>query len=476
MPLSNTLNPLILALALGLGGCAITEPVALPDIALAQNWAEPQLPSDTQPEFTLTWWRSFASPQLNTLVSEALNASPDLKIQGERVVQAELSLRSTGTSLFPSLALNGGSAWNRSDSGDRGGNISSESNTSTLRLSASYELDLWGRTAASIDSASASLAGSRYDLDALRLSMAASVATTYFQFLTSQARLDISRANLATAQRVLKVVEARYRNGVASALDVSRQRTTVLAQDAAIGPLDVQARQTRSALAILLGRTPQTLSLEPEALTHLSIPAVSAGLPAELLLRRPDLAAAEAALRGASADIAAARAALLPAFSLSAVGGVASSTLLSLASPSSSAGLSAALAHSVFDGGRLRMQVDSARSRQRELLEQYRKAILVALKEVEDALGNAVRDTSQESIQAQIAAEAARTLRLAELRYREGADDVLSVLDAQRTLFSAQDRLAQLRQARLSNAVDLYRVLGGGWQSLTPALAAPNPR
>jgi len=126
--------------------------------------------------------------------------------------------------------------------------------------------------------------------------------------------------------------------------------------------------------------------------------------------------------------------------------------------------------HTVFDGGRLHAQVDSTRSRQRELLEQYRKAILTSLKEVEDALGNTARDARQEEIQARIAAEAERSLRLAELRYREGADDLLSVLDAQRTLFSSQDRLVQLRQARLTNAVDLYRALGGGWQA--PELAS----
>jgi len=126
--------------------------------------------------------------------------------------------------------------------------------------------------------------------------------------------------------------------------------------------------------------------------------------------------------------------------------------------------------HTVFDGGRRQAQVDSTRSRQRELLEQYRKAILTSLKEVEDALGNATRDTAQERIQARIVLEAERSLRLAELRYREGADDLLSVLDAQRTLFSSQDRLVQLRQARLNNAVDLYRVLGGGWQA--PELAS----
>lgn len=470
-------KPLLLALALGLGGCAITEPIARPEMSLPAAWSEATAgaPADGTAGTALqsaTWWQHFNSAQLDALVTEAMLASPDLRIQAERVIQAELALRSTSASLFPSLNLGGNSGWSRSDGGDRGDGAISERKSSALNLSASYELDLWGRVAANIDSASASLAATRYDHDAARLSMASSVATTYFQWLALQARLDIARQNLAIAERVLRVVEARYRNGAASSLDVSRQLTTVLSQRAAIEPLEVQARQTRSALAILLGRNPQALPLDSERIDALAIPTVPAGLPADLLLRRPDLASAEAGLSAAAANIAAARAELLPTFSLSGAGGVASDFLLSLADPSNSASLSASIVQTIFDGGRLRAQVDLARSSQRELVESYRKTILTALKEVEDGLANATLDANQEAAQGQIMAEAERSLRLAELRYREGADDLLSVLDAQRTLFSAQDQLAQLRQARLADAVGLYKALGGGWQAPAGAAAA----
>ncbi|PKO57608.1 MAG: hypothetical protein CVU25_07370, partial [Betaproteobacteria bacterium HGW-Betaproteobacteria-19] len=441
---------------------------------LPATWSEAtvEATADAAIEST-TWWQHFNSAQLDALVTEAMLASPDLRIQAERVIQAELALRSTSASLFPSLNLGGNSGWSRSDSGDGGNSAISERKSSALNLSASYELDLWGRVAANIDSAGASLAATRYDRDAARLSMASSVATTYFQWLALQARLDIARQNLAIAERVLRVVEARYRNGAASSLDVSRQLTAVLSQRAAVEPLEVQARQTRSALAILLGRNPQALPLDSERIDALAIPTVPAGLPADLLLRRPDLASAEAGLAAAAANIAAARAELLPKFSLSAAGGIASEFLLSLADPSNSVSLSASIVQTIFDGGRLRAQVDISRSRQRELVEAYRKTILTALKEVEDGLGNAARDANQEVAQGQIMAQAERSLRLAELRYREGADDLLSVLDAQRTLFSAQDQLAQLRQARLADAVGLYKALGGGWQAPAGAAAAP---
>ena len=243
----------------------------------------------------------------------------------------------------------------------------------------------------------------------------------------------------------------------------------MLNQRKAIEPLEVQLRQTRSALAILLGRNPQDGIAGDERLEALQVPGIDVGLPSELLLRRPDLAASEARLAAAAANVAAARAALLPGIDLAAGAGVGSAALLSLADTTRTLSLSASVVQKIFDGGRLRAEVEVQRSRQRELLEAHRRAILVALKEVEDALADGLRDANQEAAQREILAEARRSLRLAELRYREGADGLLTVLDAQRTLFSAQDQLAQLRLARLGDAVNLYKALGGGWGAGRPA-------
>lgn len=438
-----------------LGGCAVTEPLVRPDIALPTAWSER---ADSAPaSLPDTWWQGFGSPRLDTLVAEALASAPDLRIQAERVVQAELALRQAGASLLPSLALGGGSGVQNAE-GD-------ESGSTSASLNARYEIDLWGRLAASRDASRAALAATRFDREAARLSMAANVATLWFQSLTLAERIDIAHQNLAIAERVLRVVHARYDNGAASALELSQQRSTVLAQRKAIEPLEVSLRQTRSALAILLGRTPQTGVAASARLAELRVPLIDAGLPSELLLRRPDIAASEAALAAAAANLAAARAALLPAISLSAGAATSSAELLALAGRNSVLSLSASLLQTIFDGGRLAADVDIQRSRQRELLEAHRQTVLTALKEVEDALANTARDARQESAQHEILAEARRSLRLSELRYREGADGLLAVLDAQRTLFSAQDQLVQLRLARLSGAVDLYRALGGGWQA-----------
>jgi multidrug efflux system outer membrane protein len=409
------------------------------------------------------WWNSFAAPELARLVDEAIAGSTDLAIAAERVRQAELAVRNAGATLFPSLSGGASTSDRFTESRGSTGTGGSTARSSGVSLSASYEIDLWGRLAAGVQGANAALAANRYDLQTVRLSVASGVANAYFQVLALRVRLAIAQENLAIAERVFKVVQARYDNGAASALDLSRQRTTVLSQRASIEPLQVQERQTLSALALLLGRAPQGFDVQGMALNALAVPAVGAGLPSDLLLRRPDLASAEAQLRAADADVAAARAALLPSIQLSGSTGLASTALLSLANPAFSVGFTASIAQTLFDGGRLRNQVLLSESQRRVLVESYRQAIHVALKEVEDSLARIARDRNQTLAQQAIRDEAQRSLRLAELRYREGVDDLLTTLDAQRTLFSAQDSLAQQQLARLTSAVDLYKALGGGW-------------
>ena len=448
-----------LLIALALAGCATAIDTTRPTLDLPLQWNEATTAASAQ--LQRDWWRGFQSDELARLIDAAQAGSPTLAIAAERVQQAEIAVRSAGATLFPSVSVSGSSGARRADPGP--GFDASTAKSSSVSLGVSYEIDLWGRLAAGVKGAEASLAASRYDLETARLSLTTGVANAYFQVLALRMRIVIARDNLAIAERVFGIVESRYRNGAASALDVSRQRITVLSQRATLEPLEVQERQTVTALAILLGRPPQALQVEARSFERFAIPEVGAGLPSELLVRRPDLASAEAQLAAADADVAAARAALLPSLSLSGSAGLASTALLSLANPSSSIGLSASIVQTLFDGGRLRSQLALGESARRQLVESYRNAIYTALKEVEDALGNAVRNRGQEQAQLAIRDEAQRSLRLAELRYREGADDLSSVLDAQRTLFSSIDQLAQLRLARLTSALDLFKALGGGW-------------
>jgi len=446
-----------IAVALALAGCGTTSPMLNPNVTAPAAWNE--TPSGGNPVST-DWWQSFGSAELQGLVEQALTGSPDLAIAMERVRQAEAQVRIAGASLFPTLDLGFGSS-TRITNDSRG---STRTDASSAQLSVSYEVDLWGRNRSGVRAAESSLAATVYDRDTARLTLIAGVATGYFNVLSLRSRLTTARENLSIAQRVLDLVSARARNGAASALDVSRQQAAVLSQQAALMPLEQQERQTLAALAILSGRLPQGFDVKATGVADLQVPAIDPGLPSQLLVRRPDLASSEARLASANADLAAARAALLPSISLTGSAGLASGALLAvLNGPTSALSLGLSVLQPIFDGGRLRGQVSVAESQERELVESYRKAILTAFGEVEDALVAASRQAQQETLQQQVEAQAREALRLAEVRYREGADDLLTVLDAQRTLFSAQDQLSQLRLARLDASVSLFKALGGGW-------------
>jgi NodT family efflux transporter outer membrane factor (OMF) lipoprotein len=425
------------------------------------GWVEPGATDAVA--LTRDWWHGFGSAELARLIDDALRASPDMAIAAERVLQAEAQVRIAGASLFPALSFGAGTA--RRETRPEGGSWSGADSASAT-LSASYEVDLWGQIAAGKRSAESSLLGTRYDRETVQLTLVAGVANGYFQLLSLRGRLAIARRNLEIAEGVLKVVDARVRNGASSKLDLSRQLSGVLSLRAALPALALQERQTLYALAILAGRQPQGFDAADAAVIDLAVPRVAPGLPSDLLVRRPDLASAEAQLASANANVAAARAALLPSISLSGSAGLASNVLVNfLNSPTAAWSLGASLFQPIFDGGRLRGQVDVAESRERELVEGYRRTVLAALADVENALAAVGRTAEQEALQAQVVEQSRIALRLAEVRYREGADDLLTLLDAQRTLFQAEDQLAQIRLSRLQASVALYKALGGGWQA-----------
>lgn len=422
-------------------------------------WVEPGAADAVA--LTRDWWRGFGSAELSGLIDAALGASPDMGIATERVRQAEAQVRIAGSTLFPALDFSASTG--RREVRPQEGSWSGE-NFSSAALSTSYEIDLWGRVASDVRSAEALLRATRFDRETVRLTLVAGVASGYFQVLSLRGRLAIARENLAIAERVFNLVDARVRNGAASQLDLARQRAAVLTLRASIPPLELQERQTLYALAILTGRAPEGFETAGSAVTMLAVPRVDPGLPVELLVRRPDLASAEAQLASANANVAVARAALLPSIALTGSAGLASDALINfLSSPSAALALGASLLQPIFNGGRLRSQVDVASSRERELVQAYRKSILAALADVEGALAANGRTADQEALQAQVVEQAQIALRLAEIRYREGVDDLLTVLDAQRTLFQAEDQLAQVRLSRLQASIGLFKSLGGGW-------------
>lgn len=411
------------------------------------------------------WWRAFGSPELDRLMTEAQAANLDIAAAAARVVQADAQARVAGAGLLPTIDLTAGASRSRQGASGRGSSSNGpDVNALNVGLDASYEIDFWGKNRSALESAQSSALASRFDQETVALGVLASTADTYFQILTLQERLRIARENLDIAMRVLKAIQARISVGTATALDLAQQESVVATERVAIPPLQEQLEQTRNALAILLGRLPESLKVEGSDPSAIRIPAVGPGLPSELLTRRPDVRQAEAQLQAADADVRVARAAMFPSITLTARGGFESNALKTLFDPASELyNIAAALTQPIFEGYSLEGQLQAQRGRYVELLQDYRKAVLSAFEDVENALVAVRQTTQQEKLQADAVAIARRAYTISEAQLRAGTVDLLTVLDTQRSLFQANDALAQARLARLQAYVALFQALGGGW-------------
>lgn len=404
------------------------------------------------------WWRAFGSDELSALVVQAQAQSLDVAAAVARVRQAEASARIAGAALLPAMTA----SLDASREGRLGGNASVEGSVFGVGLAASYEVDVWGRLRASRGSALATLQASRFDRDAMQWTVTAAVASGWVQAVALQERSGIAERNLTIAERLLALVESRQRAGASTSLEQAQQRGLAASQRRGLEALRQQAGQARTAVALLLGQA-GAVDFHATSLQALQVPAIGTGAPSHLLVRRPDIARAEAQLAAADADLQAARVAMLPSLTLAAgieTGGnrlrqVFDNPLYSLA---------AGLAAPIFDGGRLAAGRDLALARREELVANYRATIVAAFGDVEAALDTVAGLAAQMTAQTDELAQAQRALALAESRYRAGSQTLLTLLDAQRTLYTAQDAAVQLKALRLQAAVALYKALGGGWQ------------
>jgi NodT family efflux transporter outer membrane factor (OMF) lipoprotein len=262
----------------------------------------------------------------------------------------------------------------------------------------------------------------------------------------------------------LKIVQSRVRNGAASPLDLAQQEAELASQRTSLPSLEQDERFALASLAVLLGRPPEGFAVQGRSLAEVGSPQIAPGLPSALLLRRPDLKSAEFQLRAADADVDAARADFFPQIDLTGSGGLQSAALASLFSGAGAFyAIGASLTQPIFEGGRLIGAYKQAKGRRAELTATYRGAVFQSFADVETALGERGNQKDQLRLRSDQAEAAARAFRIAEAQYREGAVDFVTVLDAQRTLFSAEDLRAQARLASLQADVTLFRVLGGGW-------------
>ena len=444
-----------------IAGCSLGPRYHRPDIPPPDHWVTQS--ETSAPEWpTAEWWRGFNSPDLDAFIAEAMRANDDLRAAVARVDEADAERRIARSPLLPALAVS--AAATRARSGVQGGGYSTGDNFNPL-LTASYQLDFFGKNRAQLAAATATAQASRYIRGTVELTVMAGVATSYFQALELRDRLAVADSNLANASQVLHGLELEEHAGIATALDVAQQRTVVATVNASIPPLRQQLRQSLDALAILVGSTPEAVDVTSGGLDALTQPAVRPGLPSELLARRPDVAAAEAQLIAANANIAAARAAFFPANNLTADGGYESPALATLLTPASRVwSLGAGLTQPIFQGGALLGGYSLVRAQYQELLADYHKAVISALANTEDALVAVQQTGEQVSRQQQATAEARRAYRFAQAQMHAGTINVLTLLNTETTLFTAEDALAQAKYAHLQSLVSLYQALGGGWQ------------
>ena len=450
-----------------LPGCSLGPRYHRPDIPPPSSWVTasdasvPEWPSNE-------WWRGFQSEQLNAFIAQAEQANDDLRAAIARVHQADAQRRIAGAPLLPTLELQTSATRARAPAisiGNSPVQRFTTGNDFNPLLSASYEIDFWGKNRAALQSATASDRASRYDRVTVELGVLAGVAGTYFQTLELRDRLAIADANLENASKVLHGLKLEEHAGLATALDVAQQETVVATVNASIPPLRQQLRQSLDALAILLGSTPEAVDVAHGSLDELGQPLVRPGLPSELLTRRPDVANAEQQLIAANANIAAARAAFFPSISLTATGGYESSALAGLLSPANHVwSLGAGLTQPIFQGGALLGQYQLAKGHYEELLADYHKAVISALSNVEDALIALQQTTDLVERQQQATLTAQRAYEFAQRQMRAGTINILTLLNTETALFSARDALAQAKYAHLQAMVQLYQALGGGWQ------------
>lgn len=456
---SSSLLVLSLACAV-LAGCASRVPIAEapPKVDLPPGWTAAGAAHAAWPD--KDWWQRFGSPELSHLVDEGQSSNLELAGAFARVRQAEAGARIAGVALLPTAGF-------YSDAGRsaplRHGTGSAYFDSG---LQVSYEVDFWGKNKAGVASAQASLEANRFDRQTVALTVTSGIVSTYLQVLSLRDRLAVARGHVATAERVLALVEVQKRAGAASTLDLARQRSAVAQQKAEIPDLVQQAREAQSALAILLGKTPQTFAIGDKGLDTITLPDVSPGLPSELLARRPDIGRAEANLAAANADVAVARANLFPNIRLTGALGTQSSALVSLLNaPNMLASVATSLTAPIFDGGRLKQEEARAIARKQELVEAYRATVMAALAEVDTALGLIHSLDDQQRLKTTELDQARQAYELSEIRYKLGAEDFTTVLDTQRALSNVQNDMGILKLRRLQATVSLYKALGGGWTS-----------
>jgi outer membrane protein, multidrug efflux system len=410
-----------------------------------------------------SWAEIYPVPELTALIDEALVGSSDLRIAFERVELARAQYGLERAASLPAVDLAGTAVRERMPGAHPTDNQIRESWVFALAMPA-WEIDLWGRLAARTEAARRDVLANAALAEGVRTSLVAQVSSLYLELLDLDNQLETTRRTLEGRRQALRMTRARFEEGISSILDTRQAESLLASSEQSLADQQRQLAQAQNALAVLIGRNPGPIARSVR-LESLPLPAgVMAGLPSELLDRRPDILAAEEALRGAGANIEAARKAFLPRLTLTTLLGFASPELSQLFDSGRLAwSLQPGVGVPLFDGGRLRSGVELAESQQRILVDQYKATIRQAFREVSDALVAFERLSQQREAARRVAIANRERLRLSQVRYLAGISSYFEVLDAERQLFDSEMALSQTIRANHQAVVQLYRALGGGW-------------
>ncbi|MBF24316.1 MAG: RND transporter [Pusillimonas sp.] len=452
-------------LSLTMAGCTVGPDYTEPGIELGQQYENQQGWVRAQPNaaaLRADWWTLFDDPVLNGLMDEVLVNNQTIAQFEAQYQQAQALLRESEAQFFPSVNANAG--FTRSGSGAEG-----VSQQYRVAGTVSWEPDLWGRIRRTVEAESAQLQASEAELAGTRLSVQSTLAQTYFRLRSFDAELRLYEQTVEAYRRSLQTTENRLNAGVAAQLDVESARVQLnnaLTQQQA---LRRQRAQLENAMAVLLGKPPSQFSLPSEPVS-VAVPSIPAGLPSELLQRRPDIASAERQVAAANAQIGVAQSAWFPNLTLTAEGGYRAGQWAQwLSAPFSFWSLGPALAMTIFDGGAREARIEQARAGYEAQVAVYRQTVLTALREVEDYLVD-LNSLAREQQSQQRALDAARaSLRLTLNQYNAGLIDYLSVVQVETTALAAERASLSLSADRLIAAVQLIAALGGGWQQPIPA-------
>ncbi|WP_235580486.1 efflux transporter outer membrane subunit [Rhizobacter sp. Root404] len=474
--LRAALTAIAIALVLALAGCATGPAYQPPPTPMPVAWKiEPpwreSAPADAAPKGS--WWLRFGDAELDALQRQALANNATLQIASARLAQARAQVAGASAGLFPQIGLGARvqrlkSSANRPLSNYASPNVSTVQDDYALALTVNYEVDLASRVASSIEAVRASAEQSTIDLENTRLLLTADLATAYFNLRGLDAELDVLARSIALQRRALQFVTARHDGGATSGLDVAQQQALL---DNTLTQVDVLRRQRdpfEHAIATLTGTPAPLFTLAPDADPQARIgaaPSIALGVPSDVLERRPDVASAERAMAAANAQIGVARAAFYPSILLAPSLGVDSRELASLFNaPSLLWSLGVTATQTLFDGGRLRANVDFAAAGYDATVANYRRVVLTAMQEVEDGItGLAALERATAQANAAVASSR-RVLDMATSRYEGGATTYLDVINAQQALLGVERQATQLASQRRVTSVFLIKALGGDWE------------